>query len=188
MTVTQLKMRFANLARHSIWLVTTERKKITRFIDGLNYNMSFCMAREAKTDAGLDKVVEIATRLDLVRRQECEERAAKIPNSSGGFSSASSRGQSHYNRGRSSRPVQAAKAIDFDTVITGIVSVRHKDALAQRMVGKGCMAYLASVKDINADAPTVESVSIVRDFLDVFPADLAGMPPERDNHYDIDLV
>ncbi|XP_070050550.1 uncharacterized protein [Nicotiana tomentosiformis] len=166
MTVTQLKMRFANLARHSIWLVTTERKKITRFIDGLNYNMSFCMAREAKTDAGLDKVVEIATRLDLVRRQECEERAAKIPNSSGGFSSASSRGQSHYNRGRSSRPVQAA----------------------QRMVGKGCMAYLASVKDINADAPTVESVSIVRDFLDVFPADLAGMPPERDNHYDIDLV
>ena len=33
----------------------------------------------------------------------------------------------------------------------------------------------------------VESVSIVREFLDVFPADLPGMPPDRDIDFCIDL-
>ncbi|XP_070041114.1 uncharacterized protein [Nicotiana tomentosiformis] len=59
---------------------------------------------------------------------------------------------------------------------------------AQRMVGKVCLAYLTFVRDVSADAPTVESVPVVRDFSDVFPVDLSGMPPDRDIDYGIDLV
>ncbi|XP_070039526.1 uncharacterized protein [Nicotiana tomentosiformis] len=58
----------------------------------------------------------------------------------------------------------------------------------QRMVEKGCEAYLAFVRDVSADIPTVESVPVVRDFLDVFPADLPSMPPDRDIDFGIDLV
>ncbi|XP_070005033.1 uncharacterized protein [Nicotiana sylvestris] len=59
---------------------------------------------------------------------------------------------------------------------------------AQRMVGKGCDAYLAFVRDVNVDTPTVESVSVVRNCPDVFSADLPGMPSDRDIDFGIDLL
>ncbi|XP_070031159.1 uncharacterized protein [Nicotiana tomentosiformis] len=59
---------------------------------------------------------------------------------------------------------------------------------AQRMVEKGCDAYLAYVRDVSTDTPTVESVPVVRDFLDVFLANLPGMPPDRDINFGIDLL
>ncbi|XP_070048537.1 uncharacterized protein [Nicotiana tomentosiformis] len=55
---------------------------------------------------------------------------------------------------------------------------------AQQMVRKDCLSYLAFVRDVSAVAPTIDSVPIVREFSDVFPADQPGMPPDRD----IDLV
>ncbi|XP_070031564.1 uncharacterized protein [Nicotiana tomentosiformis] len=59
---------------------------------------------------------------------------------------------------------------------------------AQRMVEKGCKAYLAYVRDVSIDTPTVESVPVERDFPNVFPADLPGMPPDRDIDFGIDLL
>ncbi|XP_070039383.1 uncharacterized protein [Nicotiana tomentosiformis] len=59
---------------------------------------------------------------------------------------------------------------------------------AQRMVGKGCLSYLAFVRDVDADTPTIDSVPIVRDFSDVFPVDLPGMPSDRGINFGIDLV
>ncbi|XP_070045296.1 uncharacterized protein [Nicotiana tomentosiformis] len=59
---------------------------------------------------------------------------------------------------------------------------------AQRMVEKRCLAYLAFVRDVSVNTPTVESVRIVRDFADVFPEDLSGMTPNRDTNFGIDLV
>uniref|UniRef100_A0A1S3Y815 Chromo domain-containing protein n=1 Tax=Nicotiana tabacum TaxID=4097 RepID=A0A1S3Y815_TOBAC len=47
---------------------------------------------------------------------------------------------------------------------------------------------LAYVRDVNVNTPTMESVPIVRDFPDVFPADLPGMPPYRDIDFGIDLL
>ncbi|XP_070028865.1 uncharacterized protein [Nicotiana sylvestris] len=55
---------------------------------------------------------------------------------------------------------------------------------AWRMVGKGFLSYLDFGRDVGADSPTINSVSVVQDFLNVFPTDLSGMPPDRD----IDLV
>ncbi|XP_070042943.1 uncharacterized protein [Nicotiana tomentosiformis] len=59
---------------------------------------------------------------------------------------------------------------------------------AQQMVEKGCNSYLAFVRDVSADTPTVKSVLVVRDFPDVFPADLPCMPPDKDIDFDIDLL
>ena len=55
------------------------------------------------------------------------------------------------------------------------------------MVSKGCLAFLAHLRDDTTQVPSIESVSIVREFLDVFPADLPGMPPDRDIDFCIDL-
>ncbi|XP_070036845.1 uncharacterized protein [Nicotiana tomentosiformis] len=59
---------------------------------------------------------------------------------------------------------------------------------AQQMVEKGCLSCLAFVWEVGADTHTVESVTVVRDFLDVFLVDLSGMPPARDFDFGIDLV
>ncbi|XP_070036485.1 uncharacterized protein [Nicotiana tomentosiformis] len=59
---------------------------------------------------------------------------------------------------------------------------------AERMVVKGCVAYLSFMRDVSAETPTIESVLIVKDFLDMFPTDLPGMPPDRDIDFGIDLV
>ena len=58
---------------------------------------------------------------------------------------------------------------------------------AKRMVSKGCLAFLAHLRDDTSKVPSIESVSIVREFLDVFPADRLGMPPDRDIDFCIDL-
>ncbi|XP_070017422.1 uncharacterized protein [Nicotiana sylvestris] len=59
---------------------------------------------------------------------------------------------------------------------------------AHCIVKNGCDVYLAYVRDINIDAPSVDSVLVVRDFPDVFPADILGMPPDRDIDLGIDLL
>ncbi|XP_070041442.1 uncharacterized protein [Nicotiana tomentosiformis] len=59
---------------------------------------------------------------------------------------------------------------------------------AQQMVGKGYDAYLAYMRDISVDTPTVKSVPVVRNYPNVFPVDLLGMPPDRDIDFGIDLL
>ena len=55
------------------------------------------------------------------------------------------------------------------------------------MVSNGCLAFLEHLRDDTTQVPSIESVSIVREFLDVFLADLPGMPPDRDIDFCIDL-
>ncbi|XP_070056431.1 uncharacterized protein [Nicotiana tomentosiformis] len=56
---------------------------------------------------------------------------------------------------------------------------------ARHLVEKGCLAYLAYVRDTTAESPMIDSV---REFVDVFPSDLPGMPPDRDIDFCIDLA
>ena len=58
---------------------------------------------------------------------------------------------------------------------------------AQRLMASGCLAYLAYVRDVSREGPTVDSVPIVREFADVFPADLPGLPPDRDIDFSIEV-
>ncbi|XP_070043192.1 uncharacterized protein [Nicotiana tomentosiformis] len=85
-------------------------------------------------------------------------------------------------------------------VMTGLPRIEWRESLdyvpnrvipylkAQRMVGKGCLSYLAIARDVSADAPTIDFVLVVREFPYVFPADLPHMPPNRDIDFGIDLV
>ncbi|XP_070041368.1 uncharacterized protein [Nicotiana tomentosiformis] len=59
---------------------------------------------------------------------------------------------------------------------------------ARHMVEKGCLAYLAYVRDTTAESPTIDSVPVVREFADVFSSDLPVMPPDRDIDFCIDLA
>ncbi|XP_070022149.1 uncharacterized protein [Nicotiana sylvestris] len=59
---------------------------------------------------------------------------------------------------------------------------------AWQMVEKGCLANLAYVRDTTAESPTIDSVPLVREFVDVFPSNIPRMPLDRDIDFCIDLA
>ncbi|XP_070056724.1 uncharacterized protein [Nicotiana tomentosiformis] len=63
----------------------------------------------------------------------------------------------------------------------------HPEIQVQHMVEKGCLAYLAYVRDTAAETPMIDSVLMVQEFSDVFPSDLPCMPPDRDIDLCIDM-
>ena len=50
---------------------------------------------------------------------------------------------------------------------------------AKRLLLKGCESYLAHVVDTSMTEIKLENVPVVCEFLDVFPEDLPGLPPNE---------
>ncbi|KAI3669693.1 hypothetical protein L6452_41033 [Arctium lappa] len=61
-------------------------------------------------------------------------------------------------------------------------------AKARKCLVKGCSSFLAYVIDAKLEKSKLEDVKIVREFPDVFPDDLPGLPPDRQVEFRIDLV
>ncbi|XP_070045553.1 uncharacterized protein [Nicotiana tomentosiformis] len=51
---------------------------------------------------------------------------------------------------------------------------------ATKMIHKGCIYHLVRVTDTDAEAPTLESVQVVKEFSEVFPDELHGTSPNRE--------
>ncbi|XP_070044896.1 uncharacterized protein [Nicotiana tomentosiformis] len=84
MTVSEYAIRFGELARHAPILVPTIRERVHRFIEGLDYDIKICMARELQTDAPFQQVVEIARKIEGVLGEKRESKEAKKFRRSGG--------------------------------------------------------------------------------------------------------
>ncbi|KAK1435339.1 hypothetical protein QVD17_01100 [Tagetes erecta] len=59
---------------------------------------------------------------------------------------------------------------------------------AKKYLTHGCKAFLAYVVDKSREEIKLEDVPVVREFPDVFPDDLPGIPPEREVEFRIDLI
>ena len=59
---------------------------------------------------------------------------------------------------------------------------------AQRMLRKGCQGYLAYVVETGKEGTILDKIPVVREFPDVFPDDIAGLPLEREVEFTIDLI
>ncbi|XP_070007786.1 uncharacterized protein [Nicotiana sylvestris] len=59
---------------------------------------------------------------------------------------------------------------------------------ARYMVEKGCLAYLAYIRDIATKTPATDTMLVVWEFSDVFSSDLLGMPPDHDIDFCIDFA
>ncbi|KAH0714970.1 hypothetical protein KY284_007875 [Solanum tuberosum] len=44
------------------------------------------------------------------------------------------------------------------------------------------------VRDVEAEPPTLQSVPVVNEFIDVFPLELPGLPPEQEVEFGIDVI
>ncbi|XP_070042667.1 uncharacterized protein [Nicotiana tomentosiformis] len=108
MKVSEYAIRFSGLSHHALALVSTVRDQVRRFIDGLNYDLRFSIARGLEIDTPFQLVVEIAHRLERMRGQDREDREAKMPRDSRGFSGARAPIVARHGRGYVSRPVHSA--------------------------------------------------------------------------------
>ncbi|KAJ9555800.1 hypothetical protein OSB04_010414 [Centaurea solstitialis] len=59
---------------------------------------------------------------------------------------------------------------------------------ARKCLAKGCTSYLAYVIDTKLEKKELADVNVVREFPDVFPEDLPGLPSERQVEFHIDLT
>ncbi|KAA3487093.1 hypothetical protein EPI10_030946 [Gossypium australe] len=59
---------------------------------------------------------------------------------------------------------------------------------AERMVRKGCEAFLAFISALEAKELAVKDVRTVKEFSDVFPEELPGLPLDREVEFSIDLL
>ena len=59
---------------------------------------------------------------------------------------------------------------------------------ANRLLKKGCQGFLASVVDLQSGESEIGDIPIMREFSDVFPDDLPGLPPDREIEFSIDLL
>ncbi|KAL5563636.1 hypothetical protein UlMin_033383 [Ulmus minor] len=60
---------------------------------------------------------------------------------------------------------------------------------ARRMLSSGCQGFLATVVDTTrVEKSGPEGIAVVREFTDVFPEELPGLPPDREVSFEIDLI
>ena len=58
----------------------------------------------------------------------------------------------------------------------------------QRMLCKGFQGYLTYVVETGNEGTMVDEIQVVREFPDVFPDDIAGLPPDKEVEFTIDLI
>nr|GEY19959.1 putative reverse transcriptase domain-containing protein [Tanacetum cinerariifolium] len=58
----------------------------------------------------------------------------------------------------------------------------------ERYISRGCQVFIAKVMEKKLDEKRLENIPVVREFLDVFPEELPGLPPVRQVEFQIDLI
>ena len=60
---------------------------------------------------------------------------------------------------------------------------------AQKLLANGCHGFLANMVDKEQESElTPENVPIIREYVDIFPQDLPGLPPTREISFEIELL
>nr|GFC59030.1 putative nucleotidyltransferase, ribonuclease H [Tanacetum cinerariifolium] len=72
---------------------------------------------------------------------------------------------------------------NFEAMINAAVA-----NLARTLISHGCQGFLAFVMDTSLESPNIENLSVIREFADVFPDELHGLPPAREIEFGIELI
>ncbi|XP_070032447.1 uncharacterized protein [Nicotiana tomentosiformis] len=108
MIVSEYAIRFCELSGLAPTLVPKVKERVRRFIEGLSYDLRFCMAQELQTDTPFQQVVEIARMLERIWGEEREAKETKRSRGSRGFNRFYSLAMTYHGGGSGSRPVQFA--------------------------------------------------------------------------------
>ncbi|OMP08851.1 Retroviral aspartyl protease [Corchorus olitorius] len=80
---------------------------------------------------------------------------------------------------------------DFDVILGELDALRTRlisVVKAGKLISKGCLTFLAHVKDLSHASEDCSNIPVVNEFSDVFPEELPGLPPDRKFDFTIDVV
>ncbi|KAA3473284.1 DNA/RNA polymerases superfamily protein [Gossypium australe] len=83
------------------------------------------------------------------------------------------------------------KRIDLRCLIGELITIeldRLNSVTRGKIIRKGCEAFLAYILDIWDSELKLDQVPVVKEFTDVFPEELLGLPPEYEIEFVINLV
>ncbi|GJR47199.1 reverse transcriptase domain-containing protein [Tanacetum coccineum] len=69
-----------------------------------------------------------------------------------------------------------------------VVEIPMEDGRILKVHGERAVGITKALKSAKEDEPKLNDISVVREFEDVFPEDLSGLPPQRQVEFRIDLV
>ncbi|KAJ8755156.1 hypothetical protein K2173_018954 [Erythroxylum novogranatense] len=94
------------------------------------------------------------------------------------------------------REIDVILGMDCLTAHRAVMDCYTKEAVPARMISflsalrlmqGGCEAYLAHVVDTWVEQ-RLQDIPVIREFLDVFPDELPGLPPDQEIEFEIDLI
>ncbi|XP_075096222.1 uncharacterized protein LOC107778573 [Nicotiana tabacum] len=180
MDVSTYNTKFCKLDIYAFYLVPTEEARVQRFVDGLVGRLYTVVAPQMKTLSYSD-VVNLARKIENKGR---DERAAselrKKAKTRGAFNGGFSENRRARNQGQQQQQQQVATLVGESLLAEYVyracqIRVEGRDTLADLI--KGCLGLLAIVNDTRNETVSIENVPVVREFSDVFPEDLPGLPP-----------
>ena len=68
-----------------------------------------------------------------------------------------------------------------DPSVISIMKVR-------KSLRQGCIGYLCYAVEVKEEEMKIEDIPVVREFSNVFPEELSGLPPQREIYFEIELV
>ncbi|GJW61370.1 putative reverse transcriptase domain-containing protein [Tanacetum coccineum] len=69
-----------------------------------------------------------------------------------------------------------------------VVRIPLENGEILRVQGERAPGIAKALSNVKVDEPKLSDISVVRDFVEVFPEDLSGLPPQRQVEFRIDLV
>uniref|UniRef100_A0A2N9HQ68 Retrotransposon gag domain-containing protein n=1 Tax=Fagus sylvatica TaxID=28930 RepID=A0A2N9HQ68_FAGSY len=169
LTVGQYEAKFTELARFAPHLIEEDSKKAKKFLRGLRPPIRSKLvpllldsySEVVWKDGTLDQRLPYTSTIVAREAKSPWESLYPYPTRCSGFSISDSR--------QASLP---------------LISTMQ----AYCLLKKGCHAYLAYVSNSKSKLPELDKIWVVKEFPDVFPEDLPGLPPDREIEFSIDLL
>ena len=90
------------------------------------------------------------------------------------------------------KEVRFCRPVETEVVFYGLRKILPNSIMtamkASKMLQKSYQGYLAYAIEVRDSGSRLEDIPIVREFLDVFPEDLLGIPPDREIDFQIELA
>ncbi|KAL5555351.1 hypothetical protein UlMin_037587 [Ulmus minor] len=177
MTVDEVVLRFDRLARLCSHLVPTDKERTRRLIAMLRPEIANTVTSGATGPESSAECIERA------QRSEFNLMKATIANTSGTMTRPAVITPNNFQQ-QYSKPNNWRSGEKKRSRTPFLSSLK-----AGKLLKQGCMGYLVNMLDTTMKLTTQpEDVPIVKEFLDVFPEDLPGIPPDREIEFKIDLL
>ncbi|XP_070046686.1 uncharacterized protein [Nicotiana tomentosiformis] len=184
MSVWDYHMRFADLSKDASYMMPTMEARVRRYVQGLSHfviNEAATVAVNFVMNNG--KMVAFSQTIETRKLKNIMEREGNKKSRSTGNFGGSSNGGSGGRIVRFEFPNEPVIEWKRDDVVPKGRFISYLTAI--KMINKRCIYHLVRVTNIDAEAPTLESVLVVNEFLEVFLDELHGIPLDREIDFGI---